>query len=249
MENVKEIKKPSFRLVRDAEHYHYHDNVLKAITPITAKEYKMESLRYSYEKLFKREESAFMRDRAFEETKEIQAADKKRDELFCFIKRTIELMKYNPDASIKAYWSVLDEGMSPYKNAHRKSFVENTTMVTLFIEEMKKEQYGEALKSLDLVKVFDLLHDANAKCEDLYNERLSAKQKRNEEEKMRNIRPRVDKVFFDIIKFINAIYLVSHEITKEDQVLQEIGVIIDKVNVHTQKLMASIKERRLEVES
>jgi len=244
LENIKEIKKPSFRLVRDAEHFEYHENVLKAILPILAKEYKMESLRYQYEKLFNREEKAFMRDRVFEETKEIQAADKKRDELFCFIKRTIELMKFNPDPTIKANWSILDNGIGPYRNAHRKSFLENTTMITLFINEMKKEQYANALQELDLVKIFDLLFDANKKCEDLYNERLNNKQKRNEEDKMRNIRPQVDKVFFELVKFINAIYLVSHEITKEEQVLKEIGNIIDTVNEHSKILMVNIKERR-----
>lgn len=244
MENVKEIQKPSFRLVRDAEHYHYHENVLKAISPMLAKEYKMEDLRYTYEKLFKREESAFMRDRAFEETKDIQAADKKRDELFCFIKRTIDLMKYNPDPAIKANWGILDKGISQYRNAHRRSFLENTTMITLFIKEMKKEQYADALKTLDLLKVFDLLRDANNKCEVLYNERQSTKLKRNDEEKMRKIRPQVDKVFFEMVKFINAIYLVSHAITKEEQVLSEMGKIIDQVNSLTSKLMSAIKDRR-----
>lgn len=247
MENIKEIKKPSFRLVRDAEHYHYHENVLKAITVQIAKEYKMEDLRLLYEKLFKREENVFMRNRAFEETKDIQAADKKRDELFCFIKRTIELMRYNPDPQIKAHWNVLDNGLNPYRNAHRKSFLENTTMITLFIEEMSKEQYAEALKALDLVKIFDLLGDANKKCEDLYNERLNSKQKREGEDKMRDVRPEVDKVFFNIIKFINAVYLVSVKITKEDQVLKEIGDIIDKINVHTKGLMSNIKERRADL--
>lgn len=244
IENVKEIKKPSFRLVRDSEHYTYHENVLKAISPIIAKEYKMESLRYQYEKLFDREENAFMRDRAFEETKEIQAADKKRDELFCFIKRTIELMKYNPDPTIKSHWGVLDAGIDPYRNAHRKSFLENTTMITLFLKEMKKEQYANALATLDLSKIFDLLEGANRKCEALYNERLNAKQKRNDEDKMRSVRPQVDKVFFEMIKFINAIYLVSHEITKEEQVLEEMGQIIDAINGHTKTMMKNIKERR-----
>ncbi len=248
MRNIKEINKPSFRLFRDNEHYEYHNGILEIITPVLAKEYKLESMRFDYEKYFNKEENAYMRDRAFEETKEIQAADKKRDELFCFIKRTIELMKYNPDPDIKVHWNLLDQGLSPYRNAHRKSFLENTNLITEFIEEMMEDKYGKALETLDLQKIFVLLNDANNKCQDLYNERLNAKEKRNKEDKMRRIRPDVDREFFFLIKCLNSIYLVSEIITKEAPVLAEIGSVIDKINDLTSKYKYGIKERRGEIE-
>lgn len=248
MEKLKEIARPSFRLVRDGEHYEYHLQVLRSVTPIIAKEYKMEELRLVYERYFKREEAAYMRDRAFEETKELQAADRKRDELFCFIKRTIEIMKYNPDSSVKAFWEDLDSGLGPYRNAHRKSFIENTTSVSLFLEEMAKDKYIPALENLDLLKVFDLLREANDKCYQLYNERLSKKEKRSKEDKMRSLRPKVDDAFSELIKFINAIYLVSYQITKEESVINEMGTLIDKINEITRQMQQSIVQRRAEVE-
>jgi hypothetical protein len=244
MDDVKEIAKPSFRLVRDSEHYYFHEKVLQVITSSIAKEYKIEHLRFDYEKMFKREEKAFLRNRGFEETKEIQAADKKRDELFCFIKRTIELMKYNPETEMKIFWDILDKGLNPYKNAHRKSFEENTELITLFIQEMKKEEYAEAVEMLDLEKVFDLLEDANRKCGILYNERLSSKEKRTKEDKIRLLRPRVDKAFFAIIKVINAIYLVSYLVTKEESIVKQIGDVVDKINGYTAELQQNIKGRR-----
>lgn len=246
MEKVKEIIRPSFRLVRDGEHYDYHSKILHIISPVIAKEYKMEEQRLVYERLFKKEDDAYSRNRGFEETKDIQVANKKRDEFFLFIKRTIENMRFHPDATIKAYWQELYEGLDPYKNAHRASSIENTTLIFSFIEEMDKEKYQEILKKLDLLLVIDKLKEANNKCNQLYSERLNEKRKRSKEEKMRRIRPEVDNAFFELIKFINAIYLVSYQITKEEQVILEMEELIDKINLCTKSMQDSIVKRRLE---
>jgi hypothetical protein len=238
-ERVKEINKPSFRLVRNAGHFAYHSAVLKAVTPIIAKEYKMEDLRLTYERLLEKEEEAFMRHRSFEETKEIQAADRKRDELFCFIKRFIENMKYNPDPELKACADILNQALILYRNAHRKSFEENTEMVDLFIAEVGKDEYANALDRLDLHKSLSLLKEANTKFAALYHERSDKKRQRSREDKMKQLRPLVDQAFLEIIKFINAIYLVSHEITKEEQVIDELGQIIDEINGCREKLVVT----------
>jgi hypothetical protein len=247
MNKVKEINRPSFRLVRDGEHYDYHSKILDIISPLLAKEYKMEEQRLIYERLFKKEDDAYSRNRGFEETKDIQIANKKRDEFFVFIKRTIENMRFHPDATIKAYWEGLYEGLEPYKNAHRANAIENTALVFSFIEEMNKEKYQDILKKLDLLLVIDKLKEANNKCSQLYGERLNEKQKRNKEDKMRRIRPLVDDAFFELIKFVNAIYLVSFQISKEEQVIQEIGELINNVNACTKSLQDSIVKRRQEV--
>ncbi|MDR3142750.1 MAG: DUF6261 family protein [Tannerellaceae bacterium] len=247
MNKVKEINRPSFRLVRDGEHYDYHSKILQIISPLLAKEYKMEEQRLVYERLFKKEDDAYSRNRGFEETKDIQIANKKRDEFFVFIKRTIENMRFHPDATIKAYWEELYEGLEPYKNAHRANAIEDTVLVFSFIEEMNQEKYQEILKKLDLLLVIDKLTEANNKCSQLYGERMNEKQKRNKEDKMRKIRPLVDDAFFELIKFINAIYLVSFQISKEEQVIQEIGELITQVNVCTKAMQDSIVKRRQKV--
>ncbi|MDR1402680.1 MAG: DUF6261 family protein [Tannerellaceae bacterium] len=249
MEKVKEISRPSFRLVRDGEHYEYHAGILQIVSPIIAKEYKMEKQRLVYERLFRKEDDAYSRNRGFEETKDIQVANKKRDEFFVFIKRTIENMRFHPDTTIKLYWQGLYEGLDPYKNAHRANAIENTDLIFSFIEEMNQEKYQEILKKLDLLLVIDKLKEANNKCNQLYGERLNEKHKRNKEEKMRNIRPLVDDAYFELMKFINAIFLVSCQISKEEQVIQEIGDLIDKINVRTKSMQDFIIKRRQEVKS
>jgi hypothetical protein len=245
MKKIKEITRPSFRLVRNSEHYNYHVNVLKTITPIIAKNYNMEDHRFDYEKLFRKEDEAFTRNRAFEETKDIQAADQKRDELFFFIKRFIENMKYNPDPQLKMAGINLDETLEPYRNAHRKSFQENTVLIDSFIKEMEdNEQCFKSLEHLDLIKPLELLKVANESFRSLYNERSKKRYQRNMKDKLKQLRPQVDQAFFEVVKFINAVYLVSCEITKEKQVIDELGGIIDKVNGFTTEMMESIARRR-----
>ncbi len=247
IEKIKEIDRPSFRLVRNGEHYNYHTKILNVVTPIFAKEYKMEDLRYTYEKLFRKEDEAFMRNRGFEETKEIQAADHKRDELFFFIKRFIENMKYNPDPHVKEAGKELDKALDPYRNAHRKSLQENTILMDSFIKEMEKKIYYDSLKKLDLIKPLQLLKEANESFLDLYKERSMKKEERNMKDKLKQLRPQVDQAFFEMVKFINAIYLVSYKITKEDQVTDELSEIIDKINIYSKEMLDGIEKRRAEV--
>jgi hypothetical protein len=245
MKKIKEITRPSFRLVRNAEHYNYHTNVLKAITPIMAKNYNMEDHRLAYEKLFKKEDEAFTRNRAFEETKDIQGADQKRDELFFFIKRFIENMRYNPDPVLKAAGRNLDEVLEPYRNAHRKSFQENTAMIDFFVKEMEEnESRFKALEHLDLIRPLELLKAANESFRTLFNERSAKRHQRNMKDKLKQLRPQVDQAFFEVVKFVNAVYLVSHEITKEKQVIGELEGIIDSINGYTTEMLDTITKRR-----
>jgi hypothetical protein len=245
MKKIKEITRPSFRLVRNSEHYNYHSNVLKTITPIVAKNYNMEDHRLAYEKLFRKEDEAFTRNRAFEETKDIQAADQKRDELFFFIKRFIENMKYNPDPILKSSGRLLDEALEPYRNAHRKSFQENTHMIDSFIKEMEEnEQRFKALEHLDLIRPLELLKAANESFRSLYDERSAKRRQRSMKDKLKQLRPQVDQAFFEVVKFVNAVYLVSHEITKEQSVINELELIIDKINEYTTLMLEVIEQRR-----
>jgi hypothetical protein len=245
MKKIKEITRPSFRLVRNSEHYNYHVNVLKTITPFVAKNYNMEDQRFSYERIFRKEDEAFTRNRAFEETKDIQAADQKRDELFYFIKRFIENMNYNPDPVLKAAGRSLDEALEPYRNAHRKSFQENTVLIDSFVKELEENEICfKALQHLDLMRPLELLKTANESFRMLYNERSQKRHQRSMKDKLKQLRPQVDQAFFEVVKFVNAVYLVSHEITKDKQVVEELGAIIDIINTYTVQMQDAIALRR-----
>jgi hypothetical protein len=245
MKKIKEIVRPSFRLVRNSEHHEYHSRVLAVITPMVAKSYSMEDQRLSYEKLFKKEDDAFSRDRAFEETKDIQAADRKRDELFFFIKRFIENMRYNPDPALRSAGRDLDEVLSPYRNAHRKSFKDNTIMVESFVKRIEDEpKLFHAMEFMDLVRPLEMLKAANDTFRELLEGRSEKRLQRNMNDKLKELRPQVDQAFFEVIKFINAVYLVSHEVSKDYQVSSELSSIIDSINESTKQMLDSVMERR-----
>ncbi|GHV47773.1 hypothetical protein FACS1894181_01920 [Bacteroidia bacterium] len=232
-------------MVRNSEHYNYHTNVLNIVTPIIAKNYNMEDHRFAYEKLFKKEDEAYTRKRAFEETKDIQAANQKRDEVFFFIRRFIDNMKYNPDPVMKNAGKILDDTIEPYRNAHRKSFQENTSMVDSFVKEVEGSSVlFKALEHLDLVRSLELLKTANDSFRKLFNERSAKRHQRSMKDKLKQLRPQVDQAFFEVVKFINAVYLVSHEITKEKQVIDELGGIIDKINDYSAEMLDNIAKRR-----
>jgi hypothetical protein len=245
MKKIKEIARPSFRLVRNLEHYNYHKQVLNAVTPFLAKSYHMEDQRLAYERLFKKEDEAIGRDRAFGETKDIQAADHKREELFLFIKRFIENMRYNPDTALKSAGQSLGEALDPYRNASRKSFQENTQLMDAFVKRIEDEPIlFQAMELLDLVRPLEMLKSANDHCRELYNERSVKRQERGLKDKLKELRPQVDQAFFELIKFINAVYLVSLEVTKEQAVVEELEQVIDAVNDFTTQMLDGIAERR-----
>ena len=63
-------------------------------------------------------------------------------------------------------------------------------------------------------------------------------------DKLKQLRPQVDQAFFEVGKFVNAVYLVSHEITKEKQVIGELEGIIDSINGYTTEMLDTITKRR-----
>jgi hypothetical protein len=245
VKQIKEIIRPSFRLVRNLEHYDYHTSVLSIVSPLIAKTYSMEDQRWAYEKLFKKESESINRKRSFEETKDIQAAARKREEVFMFIKRFIENMTRNPDPAFKNAAVILDNAIEPYRNVTRKSFKDSSKLIEKFIRETENtEPLFNAISLLDLFRPVELLKASNDSFQSLYNERSAKKHQRSTTTKLKELRPEVDKAFFEVAKFINAVYLVSVAITNEKKITDELGAVIDKINARTSDLFNSIDLRR-----
>jgi hypothetical protein len=108
----------------------------------------------------------------------------------------------------------------------------------------ENETCFNALKHLDLLRPLELLKAANDSFHSLYHERSLKRHQRSMKDKLKQLRPQVDQAFFEVVKFINAVYLVSHEITKEQQIIAELGDIIDKINAYTAEMLEAITERR-----
>ena len=140
---MKEILKANLNNARNAEHYQFHSDVLSIVTVEVATAQKIEGLRSEYAALFDKENTAFIQNRAYESTKEVEAKDRVRDELFLYVKQTVDSNLYCPVATKKAAAEKLSFAMKPYRSAHSKAFAENTAQVTNLVADFHSETYAE----------------------------------------------------------------------------------------------------------
>ena len=227
---MKEILKANLNNARNAEHYQFHSDVLSIVTVEVATAQKIEGLRSEYAALFDKENTAFIQNRAYESTKEVEAKDRVRDELFLYIKQTVDSNLYCPVATKKAAAEKLSFAMKPYRSANSKAFAENTAQVTNLVADFQSETYAEYVELLGLTDAVEQLKTANNEFNAIYMGRSGEKLVRASTENMKSIRPKVDNAFRSLSSAINALYQVNSLITRSDATETELGGLIDGVN-------------------
>lgn len=112
---MKEILNSNLNHARNAEHFQFHTDVLSILTVEVAQAQNIGALREIYANLFKDEDTAFIQNQAYESTKEVEEKDKIRDDLFLYIKQTIESDLRCPLADKKAAAVKLEFALTPYQ--------------------------------------------------------------------------------------------------------------------------------------
>jgi len=227
---MKEILKANLNNARNAEHYQFHSDVLSIVTAEVAAAQKIDSLRSDYVALFDKENTAFIQNRAYESTKEIEAKDRERDDLFLYIKQTIDSNLYCPVANKKAAAEKLAFAMKPYRSANSKAFAENTAQVTNLVLDFQSEAYAGYVELLGLKEAVAQLQTANEAFNAVYMGRSGEKLVRASSETMKSIRPKVDAAYRTLASAINALYQVNSLITRSEATETELGGVIDGVN-------------------
>ena len=227
---MKEILKANLNNARNAEHYQFHSDVLSIVTEEVAAAQKIDSLRSEYAALFDKENTAFIQNRAYESTKEVEAKDRVRDELFLYIKQTVDSNLYCPVATKKAAAEKLAYVMKPYRSANSKAFAENTAQVTNLVADFQLEANAGYVELLGLTEAVEQLQTANNEFNAVYMGRSGEKLVRASTENMKSIRPKVDTAFRSLSSAINALYQVNSLITRSDATETELGGLIDGVN-------------------
>lgn len=227
---MKEILKANLNNARNAEHYQFHSDVLSIVTEEVAAAQKIDSLRFEYAALFDKENTAFIQNRAYESTKEVEAKDRVRDDLFLYIKQTVDSNLYCPVATKKAAAEKLAYVMKPYRSANSKAFAENTAQVTNLVADFQSEANAGYVELLGLTEAVDQLKTANNEFNAVYMGRSGEKLVRASTENMKSIRPKVDTAFRSLSSAINALYQVNSLITRSDATETELGGLIDGVN-------------------
>ena len=227
---MKEILKANLNNARNAEHYQFHSDVLSIVTVEVATTQKIEGLRSEYAALFDKENTAFIQNRAYESTKEVEAKDRVRDELFLYIKQTVDSNLYCPVANKKAAAEKLSFAMKPYRSANSKAFAENTAQVTNLVADFQSETYAEYVELLGLTDAVEQLKTANNEFNAIYMGRSGEKLVRASTENMKSIRPKVDTAYRSLASAINALYQVNSLVTRSESTEAELGSLIDSVN-------------------
>ena len=227
---MKEILKANLNNARNAEHYQFHSDVLSIVTEEVAAAQKIDSLRSEYAALFDKENTAFIQNRAYESTKGVEAKDRVRDDLFLYIKQTVDSNLYCPVATKKAAAEKLAYVMKPYRSANSKAFAENTAQVTNLVADFQSEANAGYVELLGLTEAVDQLKTANNEFNAVYMGRSGEKLVRASTENMKSIRPKVDNAFRSLSSAINALYQVNSLITRSEATETELGGLIDGVN-------------------
>ena len=229
---MKSIKLSSIlRQARNGEHYQAHADILNAISEAFVSGQGIKALRDAYAKLYELEDECYLRNQAYEDTPEIAEADQLRDELFLFVSQTIETNKLSPVAANREAAGRLGFVLDPYKDAPRQSLAKNTAEVTDFGKAISEESHAEDVTTLGLDAPLAALKEANEAFNRLYLERSKEKEERSKSETMKTIRPKVDAAFKELATAINSLYNVNELITKDAEKEQELGAVIDEVNL------------------
>lgn len=240
---MKEILKANLNNARNAEHYQFHADVLGVFTEQMATEHKIENLRADYAALFQKENTAFIQNKAYEATKEIEAKDRERDELFLYVKQTIDSNLYCPVASKKAAAQKLQFVLKPYRSANTKPFAENTAQVSNLVEDMQLPENAEYVTALGLAEAITQLKTTNDAFNAVYMGRSGEKLTRASNENMKSIRPKVDEAYRTLASAINALYQVNELVTRAPAVSQSLGQSIDNINALVIQLQQTLSMR------
>lgn len=215
---------------RNAEHYQLHDDILRTVTTDFATAQGIAPLREKYQALFDTENTCYLQNRSYQNTTEIETADKKRDDYFLYISQTVTTGKYCPIEAKKEAAIRLGYIMEPYKDAPRMNYASNTAAIKDFVLKVSEPQYADAVTALGLSDAIAALNEANEAFNTLYSSRSSELLSRNTSESMKAIRPQVDAAYRELASAINALYQVNALVAKSKETEQTIGTVIDSVN-------------------
>lgn len=228
---------------RNAEHYNLQEALLKAVSTSFAAEYKLTELRDSYASLFDKEDSIYLQNKAFADTKELSDNDAVRDRLFRLVKLTIQSKQLSLIPAEVAAGDKLAFAMKPYSTAASKPDAENTAMVSDFVKKLQSDEYSSYVQTLGLTEVVASLKTANDEFAELYSRRADEKRVRTVTETLLQIRPQVDDAARKLFEAINAIYMVSEMIEKDAAKTAAIGAVIDAINAEIVQFSETLSRR------
>lgn len=246
MENVKEIMSDyCLKRARNSEHYEAHKELIAIITPEFTDAYGISHLRKTWVDLFAREEESYNTNVSYENTPKIQELDRTRERQFIFISKIIELMTCSIKEEQKEAAKRLAFVIKPFKRSHRQPYACTSAEFTVFVQRLRKPENAAAMSLLKLGPELDRLDQMNEEFKDIYHERIMLEYKRHIAEKMKDIRPKTDDAFHELVLMINALYRINKLVEHDEAKTEQINKVIDDVNAILLRLQRTLSQAGL----
>lgn len=229
-----------FTRPRNPEHYQMHHDMLEVITVEFVTAFGIAALREEYQRLFDIENDCYLRNAAYQDTPELQAADRKRDDLFLYCSQTISTAELSPIEATSQAGKRLSYQLTPYKNAPRLAYASNTAAVTDFVGKMRETTNAADITTLGLTAAIEALDEANKEFNRIYSGRSTELLTRSTSENMKSIRSQVDEAFKAVASAINAFYQVNELVAKDTEKARTLGTVIDSINAVLFQLQATL---------
>lgn len=228
------------RRARNAEHYQAHSDLLEVITPQFVADFSIAALREEYQRLYDIENDCYLRNAAYQDTPELQTADRKRDDLFHYCTQTITTAELSPVEAVAKAGKRMVYVLAPYKGAARLTYASNTAEITDFVQKMRETANAADITTLGLTVAIDALDEANKEFNRIYTKRSFELLTRSTSENMKSIRMQVDEAFRTIASAISSLYQVNELITKDAEKGRTLEGMIDSINAILYQLQTTL---------
>lgn len=165
---------------------------------------------------------------ASEETAQMSALDKERDDLLIFITSTITQMTKSPLAAQRTAAEKLYLPVKPYIGAARLANLQETAAIEGLLVDLDKAGMPEALAAINLTEVVAALKEKNKQYATLTEQRANAKAD-DPVESAKKIRLRMDEEYDEMSTYAFAQSVVKH--TQETAAfISRLNALVDETN-------------------
>ena len=237
---MKSIDLLNIARLRNSETYQFHNRVNTYLNDSLVAHYKLTRLVDSFRKPYFHFEEIYLANQSSTLTPEKKVADKARDDYFIGIKQSIGSFERFGTEEEKAASAALQHVLQPYKEAPRKSMMENSGQIRSFIVDMCSSRNTGYVATLKLEDRIAELENLNETFDDLYyaqeGDRLSAK----EAGKLKEARREMEHACRKIFDKVNALSLIADDEGETEENLDE---FIDNMNKIVQSMQRILNAR------
>ena len=196
-------------------------------------------LRTAFDSDFKLLTDAVNQSSASEETAQMSAIDKERDDLLTFITSTVSQMMKSPLAAQRTAAEKLYLAVKPYIGAARLANLQETAAIEGLLTDLAKEGMPEALAAITLTEVVAALKEKNQQYAALTEQRTNARAD-VPVESAKKIRLRMDEEYDEM-----STYAFAQSVVKPTQVtatfISRLNALIDETNALYNQRIALVK--------